>query len=54
MIYFKSNTKLSNTAENKVVYHDNKVMSWFQKFWQFSLFYGNYLVSLHSKKKRVS
>ncbi len=53
MIYSQSNTKISNTAENKVVYHDNKVLLWFQKFWQFSLFYGDYLASLHSKKKRV-
>ena len=52
MIYSQSNTKLANTDENKVVYHDNKV-SWFQKFWQFSLFYGDYLASLHSNKKRV-
>ncbi|WP_319421253.1 hypothetical protein [Pleurocapsa sp. FMAR1] len=53
MIYSKSNTKLSNIAENKVVYDDNKVRLWFQKFWQFSLFYGDYLGSLHSNKKRV-
>ena len=25
--------------------------TWIIKFWQFSLFYGNYLGSLHSRKK---
>ncbi|MEM8830732.1 MAG: hypothetical protein AAGE96_15430 [Cyanobacteria bacterium P01_G01_bin.19] len=35
---------------NKVEFEENKMLLWLEKFWQFSLFYGNYLGSLHARK----
>ncbi|WP_319421668.1 hypothetical protein [Pleurocapsa sp. FMAR1] len=35
----------------KIEIEENKIILFCQKFWQFSKFYGEYLGSLHSKKK---
>ena len=50
MNYNKSNIN-SNIENNSIEFEENKVMLWIEKFWQFSLFYGDYLASLHSKKE---
>ena len=42
----RSNTNINN----KIELAENKVLLWLKEFWQFSLFYGDYLASLHSKK----
>lgn len=39
-----------NTEHNQVEFVENKFFLWIAKFWQFSLFYGDYLAKLHSKK----
>ncbi len=36
---------------NRVEIAENKILLAIKKFWQFSLFYGDYLGSLHSHKK---
>ena len=38
----------TNITDNKVDIIENKLLLWIKKFWQFSLFYGDYLGSLHS------
>ena len=38
--------------DRKTEVEENKMVLFLQKFWEFSLFYGEYLGSLHSKKKR--
>ncbi|MEM7761298.1 MAG: hypothetical protein AAF298_24690 [Cyanobacteria bacterium P01_A01_bin.40] len=48
MNYTKS--KINSNIENKIEFEENKVMLGLKKFWQFSLFYGDYLASLHAKK----
>ena len=51
MDFSKSNLKPYNLTNNKVSYTENRVWLWLKKFWEFSLFYGDYLASLHSQKK---
>lgn len=43
--------KDSSINDNKIEFVENKIFLWLNKFWQFSLFYGDYLASLHSQKK---
>lgn len=50
MNYFKSNYELLDTDRQPLNQYQI-IWSWCHKFWQFSLFYGDYLASLHSKKK---
>ena len=47
MNYFE----LSNSNEQSLLTLSQKAKRCCQKFWQFSLFYGNYLANLHSAKK---
>lgn len=58
MNFSKSNVKSLNATNDKVFYTESQhreslgqVWLWLKKFWQFSLFYGDYLGSLHSQKK---
>ncbi|VEP16352.1 conserved hypothetical protein [Hyella patelloides LEGE 07179] len=50
MNYTKSNFQLPNANSDRVLTLEKKVGLWLKKFWQFSLFYGDYLASLHSRK----
>lgn len=50
-------TKMSHTkyhieanVDSKIEFKENKVLLWLEKIWQSSLFYGNYIGSLHSRK----
>ena len=43
-------SKSESKIDNKIELAENQVLLWLKKFWQFSLFYGDYLASLHSKK----
>ncbi len=49
MNYTKS-TKIDSNIKDNIEFKENKVMLWLNNFWQFSLFYGDYLANLHSKK----
>ena len=51
MNYSKFNYELLDIDRQPVLNQYQKVWLWCQKFWQFSLFYGDYLASLHSRKK---
>ena len=51
MNYSKYNFELLNSNERSPLTLSQKARLWCQKFWQFSLFYGDYLASLHSQKK---
>ena len=42
-----------NIADNKVEFEENKILLWLSNFWQFSLFYGDYIASLHAKKRTI-
>lgn len=44
----------SDIDNEKIELVENKLISWLNNFWQFSLFYGNYLAGLHSQKKNYS
>jgi hypothetical protein len=44
----KINSDINN---NQVEFVENKLLLWLNKFWRFSFFYGDYLASLHSRKK---
>lgn len=41
----------SNIDNNQVEFVENKLILRINKFWQFCLFYGDYLASLHAKQK---
>ena len=43
----------ASRAYEKIEIEQNKIISVLQKFWQFSKFYGNYIASPYSKKKRI-
>ena len=51
MNYTKSSLPTSNGHNIPTLNQYQKVRLWVIKFWQFSLFYGDYLGSLHSRKK---
>ena len=51
MNYSKYNFELLNFNVRSPLSLYQKTRLWCQKFWQFSLFYGDYLASLHSQKK---
>ena len=51
MNFSKSNLEMYEITTNKISYNRNKLWLWVKKFWEFSLFYGQYLGSLHSQKK---
>lgn len=51
MNHSQYNLELSDTKKRSGTKPYQKAWLWCQKFWQFSLFYGDYLASLHSKKK---
>ncbi|MBE9046637.1 hypothetical protein IQ255_19870 [Pleurocapsales cyanobacterium LEGE 10410] len=38
-------------AYKPIEIEQNKILLFWQKFWQFSNFYGEYLASLHCKKR---
>ena len=50
----KANTNLSSVANSQFSTINQKVGLFVKKFWKFSLFYGDYLASLHSKKRKVN
>jgi hypothetical protein len=50
MNYSKGNFERPNLDNRPVLTQNQKLRLWCQKFWQFSLFYGDYLASLHSRK----
>ena len=50
MSYTKYHTDAS-VDSNKAEFEENKMLLWLENFWQFSLFYGNHLASLHGRKK---
>lgn len=47
----KLSQKKTDLAYEKIEIEENKILLFVQKFWRFSKFYGEYLGSLHSKKK---
>ena len=49
MNHTKSNFR-SNVESSRIEFEENKVIQWLEKFWRFSLFYGDRLASLHAKK----
>ena len=51
MNYSKLNLESSEAKNSPFLNPSQKFWQWCNKFWQFSLFYGDYLASLHSKKK---
>lgn len=51
MNYSKYNFELLPTNNRSDKNQSQKAWLWLKKFWQFSLFYGDYLASLHSQKK---
>ena len=55
MSYTKPNIE-SNIDNNKIEIIENKALLYLKDFWKFSLFYGDYIASLHSRKsaKRLS
>ena len=50
MNYTKSSLPVSKGHDLPTSNQYQKIRSWVIKFWQFSLFYGDYLGSLHSRK----
>lgn len=50
----KANANLSIVASSQFSTIDQKVRLFVKKFGKFSLFYGDYLASLHSKKRKVN
>ncbi|VEP16347.1 hypothetical protein H1P_440005 [Hyella patelloides LEGE 07179] len=50
MNHSKFNLKSQKTNNNQIDNVEQKNQLWLNKFWQFSLFYGNHLGSLHSKR----
>ena len=51
MNYPEFNLKLLDDNERIALTQSQRAWLCCQKFWQFSLFYGDYLASLHSRKK---
>ena len=51
MNHSKCNNEFLDTKNPSVLTLERKISLWWKKFWQFSLFYGDYLASLHSRKK---
>ena len=51
MNHSKCNFELLNSNALSPLTPSQKTKLWYQKFWRFSLFYGEYLASLHSQKK---
>ena len=49
MNYAKSNID-SSIDNNKIEIIENKALLYLRNFWKFSLFYGDYLANLHSRK----
>ena len=52
MNYSKFNFELLDANEKPVLNQYQRAGLWCRKFWQFSLFYGDYLASLHSRKNK--
>lgn len=52
MNYFRTKFEIFDANEKPVLNQYQRAWLWCQKFWQFSLFYGNYLADLHSRKDR--
>lgn len=50
MNYYRTNLESLDNKEKLVLTQYQKAWLWCRKFWQFSLFYGDYLASLHSRK----
>lgn len=50
MNYYRTNIKLLDNQEKPDLTQYQKAWLWCHEFWQFSLFYGDYLASLHSRK----
>lgn len=53
MNFSRTNIKPLNITNHEIGKTESKIWLGLKKFWQFSLFYGDYLGSLHSKKKVV-
>lgn len=53
MNYSQSNYELLDIDRQSVLNQYQIAWLWCQKFWQFSLFYGDYLASLHSRKSNT-
>jgi hypothetical protein len=51
MNYSKFNLESPDAKERPFLNQDRTAWQWCHKFWQFSLFYGDYLAKLHSKRK---
>jgi hypothetical protein len=53
MNYYKTNLELlnDNDREQPILTQYQRAWLWCRKFWQFSLYYGDYLASLHSRKR---
>lgn len=51
MNYSKCNFESLDAKKRPFLNQYQKAWLWCKKFWQFSLFYGDYLAGLHSKKK---
>ena len=51
MNYYRTNIELLDAKEKPVLNQYQRGWLWCRKFWQFSLFYGDYLASLHSQKR---
>lgn len=54
MNYSQSNYESSDIARQPALNQYQTAWLWCQKFWQFSLFYGDYLASLHSRKSNTN
>ncbi|MBE9043787.1 hypothetical protein IQ255_05105 [Pleurocapsales cyanobacterium LEGE 10410] len=52
MNYTKANFKSLNTDNRPALTQYQRAWLWCQKFWQFSLFYGDYLAGLHSRNSK--
>ena len=52
MNYSRFNFELIDDNNKPILNQYQTARLWLIKFWQFSLFYGNYLASLHSKKAK--
>lgn len=51
MNYYRTNFELLDANEKPVLNQYQTARLWCRKFWQFSLYYGDYLASLHSRKR---
>ena len=51
MNYSQSKLEFTCVPNNRVTIK-SRLQSWATNFWRFSLFYGDYLASLHSKKSQ--